>query len=341
MNRLPLVLAIILALVPTATAVEFGLGQMLYTSNAPTLDGQADADEWTSPATEIISSVSDPTPVIASGSFSGQADLSILLTGLFTTDQIYLHVDVTDDLARAGDTLTLEVGAAVFTIQDGVATSGPSGDWEVVKHPTNPWGLEIRIAATVVGVSPLAGAFVPFNLRFADDDDGADGVMERGQTGAGALLPVDPRNDLLAVATMLEMLAPTFSDVGNLAKRASRLRKAADVKRWADDFTLESKSEAAKSLDRVRNVIRKLEKYRAKADASIAFQLDQPMEALLRAMRMAAARLHLLGLQTPGSDMTKAAERMWRGETAAAAGDWATAAKQYRKAAKKAASQVY
>jgi len=340
MNRFTLALVLITALAPVAASADFGFTPMVFTSNPPTLDGTSAMSEWFSPTTEILTAGSDPAPVISSGSFAGMGDLTINVTALFSLDQIYLRILVEDDLDRAGDTLTLELGSSTFTFTDSTVI-GPVGDWQVARNPANPWEIEIRVAGSLADAPSLPGAIVSFGVRYDDDDDGADGVMERTQAGGGALIAVNPRSDLLGVADLLDAMVPTFSEVGNLAKRAARLRKAADASRWTDDFTLASKSDAAKSLDRVRNVIKKLEKYRAKADASIAFHLDQPMETLLRAMRLAAARLQLLGLQTAGSDMASTMERMSRGETAAAEGDRVTAAKQYRKAAKKAASQVY
>lgn len=335
MFRLTSVAVLLVALAAIPAVQAEGPVQMLFASNVPNMDGQITPDEWVTPGFEQVSTASGAN--VKSGSFTGADDLTIHAWYIFSASQIYIGIRVEDDVVGSDDTLHVDLGLLTLTIRAGEDTEGPSGDWQVVKRGNDPWEMEIRILGSLAGPATAYS----LNLRFEDDDGGADGEFWRNDVGVGVLEPVNPRADLQSAATLLDALDASFDDIGNLSKRASRIRKAADAALWSDDFTHVSKSAASDSLNRVRKAIKKLEKFQRKADAVRASQLDTPLEILIRATRAAAWRLLALAEQTQPLSPTAAIERLEQAEDAYDAGDFTDASKYYRKAAKKAAKLVF
>jgi hypothetical protein len=333
MNRCVLAFVLVLSLASLASAQSTAL-PMVYATTPPVLDGSIGPEEWMTPAVDVLTGASGG--VLKSGSFSGESDLWIQAQYLFSADQLYVRVWVRDNLVTPGDALSLDLGMVTLTIRDGVDPEGPTGDWEVVGRTGEPWDLEIRVPLSLLG--PTTGASL--NLRYVDDDGGADGELWRNEEGGGVLAMSTPQVDLLTAATLLEGLHASFEDAGNLAKQARRLRKAADDSRWSDVYTHVDKSAASKSLKYVRKVIKKVLKYQGRVDAARASQLDAPLALMIGAARLSAWRLVRMARQEPyGWD--GAYDKLVLAEEAYLVDDLEEAARQYRKAAKKAAKVVF
>ena len=92
MFRLALVAACVLALAPLAAAQAAGAVPMLFTSNLPTMDGTMSPGEWVTPGHEQVSSADGA--IVKFGSFTGAADLTINAWYMFSSDQIWIAVEV-------------------------------------------------------------------------------------------------------------------------------------------------------------------------------------------------------------------------------------------------------
>jgi hypothetical protein len=341
-----LIIASMLLVVAAAFAeLDPGLLPAIQTDSPPVIDGVIGPVEWQTPIVQTFSAGAVPPAAIESGSFSGAADAAVEVRALYTSSDIYVALRVTDDVKASGDRVLVEVGNATLTLGGDGSVSGPGSDWAAsVTQETGGWTMEMRIGGSIAAPTTIPGAQLSVNIRVEDDDDNdgaADGILLRSDAGAGIFYAGTPRSDLMTAILAIDAAALSPDAVGKLEKQSRRLTKAADELAWADAYGYASKSAAAKSLDRIRKAVRKLEKTRDLAPGTgFAAQIQGALDRIMVAVRLATGEMVLRAVQQVG--ITKAQEALDRLDLAeACTGSLDECVKLYRKAAKKAAKLYF
>jgi fibronectin type 3 domain-containing protein len=170
------------------------LATIATTATAPTIDGTVDTVWGNAPSYNVAN--------VAFGTISSAADLTSGYKALWDATNLYVLVDVTDDVKTNDSTSVYDDDCIEFfvdgnnskgTIYDGandiqwafgwgdaavVEGAGPAGrttgiTFAKVDPTTTSYRLEIKIPWSTIGVTPAANALVGLDVHVNDDDDGA------------------------------------------------------------------------------------------------------------------------------------------------------------------------